>query len=231
MVVTPEQQNLILNEEQKTVAWKNYRVNRATGSLFAALAGIKAGTSLNRAVKEYLWPKDISRFQDVLRGIINEKVASAVFEKFLKGLFGEDAKVHFIGFAVSLEYPYLGVSVDGFIEIKGRRYNLEIKCPRKHHAFLSQEYYAQTQGSCGLLGLEGCFFVSWTTESTVIKYFPFNPNYWWKCLFPNLKRNYFKEILPRLAMKKKGLILEDCLNPVGMPEVKQLKRTSKLRKH
>ena len=203
------EQNTILNVEQRTDAWFQYRKNRVTASNFSAANKNNPYCSRRKLIQRILYPEPISN-PACEWGTRHEKDAVDVFTQYLHTHIDEDAKITFPGLIVSLQYPFLGVSPDGLVShvnASGERvlFGLEIKCPfrKKIYPSIPRYYYDQIQGTMGLLGLKYYYFVVWTPSETRIELFQFDEHYFQTILLPNLLDFFYVHLVPEIILKHK----------------------------
>jgi len=221
--VDESQREAISQYDQRTDEWKNARKNRLTASRFGAARGHCQYTSHPELLKGMLW----GEFQEnaaMKYGVDNEAGAVDLYTKFMrkhKGLTADQFRVTHSGLLVSIEHPWIGVSVDGFVfddsEPEGRKKGgAEIKCPygKKLYPFIPSQYYDQIQGSMGFLGLPWWDFTVFTPQQTQIRRVEFDKVYFDQELFPRLEKFYMTEFLPRAVLRDQGLLLPGRIDPV-----------------
>jgi hypothetical protein len=161
---------ILCDQPQGTIEWKCSRAGRATGSKASAiLAKIKSGEAATRA--DYRIQLALERLlgepcddeftsRDIQNGIEREPFARMAYEE-RTGLLAQEA-----GFAY-WETLMIGCSVDGFVEDRGRKGFIEIKCPKSktHLDYITKnrvppEYVGQVTHNFFVTGAEFCDFIS-----------------------------------------------------------------------
>ena len=125
------------------------------------------------------------------------------------------------GLTVSKEHPYLGASLDGFVQCsKCGTGGLEIKCPYKWRGkhpsritdpmFCSSlvngkmtlkhqhNYYFQVMGQLGVCELDWADFYIWTKEGSCVERIYFNSDVWSTIMLPKLTSFYTNCFVPEL---------------------------------
>lgn len=201
----------ISSYDQKTDAWLQARVYRLTASRFGAARRHCQYTSPKQLLKDLLW-NEFKGNVATAYGEEYEEVALAIYEK-CKAKSGKPVTVTRPGLIVSLEHPWIGVSVDGLVrddsENEGRRNGgLEIKCPfgKQLYSFIPSQYYDQIQGAMGILGLPWWDFVVYAPHHIQIRRYDFDATYYNTELFPRLEEFYMREYLPRIVLQQQGLL-------------------------
>ena len=69
--------------------------------------------------------------------------------------------------------------------------NGDIKLKRNH------QYYYQVQGAMGIVGVEWCDFIIWTTKGMTIERIQFDKLFWTSCLI-YLRSVYLEYVLPEI---------------------------------
>lgn len=129
--------------------------------------------------------------------------------------------------------PWFLASVDGLAHVTyadGTRevILIELKCPIGQHFYedvystpLPPAYFCQIQCYMGFLRLHApvefasmrrCLFVQWTKRACSAAVFPFEEDFFTQSLLPRLESYYFNHVLPRLALRRAGLIFGGALN-------------------
>lgn len=222
--IDSSQRECISQYDQRTDQWLQCRKFRLTASRFGAARGHCQYTSRSELLKSMLWDDKSIGNAATEWGVKHESVAVNIYTKFMKkykNLSDSQFRVTHCGLLVSLEYPWIGVSVDAFVfddsEPEGRKNGGgEIKCPfgKKLYAYIPSQYYDQIQGSMGFLHKPWWDFVVWTPTQTQIRRFNFDMNYFSTELFPRLEKFYMTEFLPRAVQKLKGLLKPGYIDPV-----------------
>ena len=219
VAISVADQKTIMQTPQRSDQWHTYRAKRITASNFGAIVGVNPFASPKSALKNMLWPR---RFTCAATewGTKYEDTAARIFQTEMVQKRPElgIASVQFPGLIVSPEKPYFGCSPDGIVVMKsGRRKGLEIKCPfaKKLYPVIPAYYYAQIQGTCGLLNLESYFFQVWTPQETVIEEYAFDRDYYFQFLIPRMEKFYFEEYMPLAILKHKGLLPEGSVVAAG----------------
>jgi len=201
----------IAGYDQRTDEWHKARTFRLTASRFGAARSHCQYTKPKQLLKNMLW-NDFQGNVATEYGEKNEDVALGIYEK-CKEKQGTPVQIKRPGLIVSLEHPWIGVSVDGLVrddsENEGRKNGgLEIKCPygKKLYSYIPSQYYDQIQGSMGILGLPWWDFVVYTPHHIQIRRFQFDETYFQTELFPRLEEFYMREYLPRANLQQKGLL-------------------------
>jgi len=152
-------------------------------------------------------------------GNVHEDVAALLYERYMTTKFyakendpnllgfGQSKRIFEVTFPnliVPREFPWAGVSPDGFVNDNGLLGGLEIKCPFRQTLYpvIPRTYNDQIQGSMGFLGLSFWDFVVWTPNELQIRRFEFNKAYWEQELFPKLESFYMEQFLPALVHKR-----------------------------
>jgi len=223
LVIDESQREQISQYEQRSEEWQAARVKLLTASLFGAARGHCEYTSRLQLLRNMLW-RDFKGNIATEWGTKHEAEAVDLYIRFQRknlGLRDDQFTVTHTGLQVSLEHPWIGVSVDGQVfddsQPDGRKHGLlEIKCPfgKKLYPFIPSQYYDQIQGMMGFLNLPWTDFVVWTPTQTQIRRFNFDKIYFEQELFPRLEQFYFTEFLPRLVKKDKGLIVAPYIDPI-----------------
>lgn len=215
LVITKQQQREIMTAPQRSDLWFAGRGNRLTASNFGAVAGQNPHSSLRSVLKNMLWPRSFS-CAATQWGQDYESTAADLFSGFLKTQDPLYDTITFPGLVVSVEKPWLGASPDACVFYKnGIRKGLEIKCPFKKelYPFIPAYYYAQIQGTCGLLGFPSYFFTVWTPKETRVEEYAFDRAYFWEMLMPKMEEYYFLQYLPRAVLKVKGILKPGQIMP------------------
>lgn len=196
--------------------WKEVHIGRVSGYICSALAGRsnfktpeEAGLIIAGVKENIIENKDF-----VEHGHKYEEKARKYYEKKY------NCKVKERNFIIPKDpiLQWLGVSVDGDVDNGGI---IEIKCPQKmyksilsylkssnkyknyyNHIFTS--YYDQMILGMKILGKKWCDYIVYCTftNQVFIQRIPFNKKHWDNVLFPKLKENYEKYVLPHLDKSK-----------------------------
>lgn len=232
--VSTEQIQHIMNVEQRTPEWLEYRKNRITGSMYGAAAGHNKYTNLRKLLHQLLWVP-FKGNEATRHGSYYEKTASEVYEKFIRKYECVPCFFEYPGLIICKKYPWLAGSPDGIPCIGNIRILLEIKCPfyKSGYPFIPHYYYDQIQGLMGLLQLPYCDFFTWSKQRIQIRRYAFDPVYWKTVLFPRLETFYMKEYLPRLVLKEAGILQPGEIDPpltvpMSMPSLPSLSSLSSL---
>lgn len=219
LVVDDARQRAIAGVEQRTDAWFAARRGRVTASNFGAVAGVSPYTSPQQALRAMLWPRKFFSNAACRWGTAQEPVAAAAFEDVLRRAAAatpsppdrQTVRFHYPGLVVCPDLPCFGVSPDGLVvlEEKGTTTvrGLEIKCPYRKRLYgnIPPQYYAQIQGTAGLMNLhEGYYFVTWTPSEMSVDRYAFDATYFHSFLRPALERFYFERYLPRALLLAAG---------------------------
>lgn len=223
LTIDESQREQISQYDQRTEAWLRARDFRLTASRFGAARGHCQYTTHKKLLQDMLW----SEFKGNAAtewGVKHEDGAVDAYRRFMlqyKNLQDSQFVVTHCGLLVSVEYPWIGVSVDAFVfddsEAEPRkRGGGEIKCPygKKLYPFIPSQYYDQIQGSMGFLKLPWWDFVVWTPTQTQVRRYDFDATYFATELLPRLEQFYMTEYLPRLVLKRKGLLKQGKIDPV-----------------
>lgn len=204
-------QEAIMNAEQRSDLWHESRSGRLTASNYGSAAGHNKFCTPKALAKDMLWPS----FQGNAAtqwGVDHEDVAATAYENYMKLQHGEqNVEVSFPGLIVSLEFPWVGSSPDGFVWIDRKLAGgLEIKCPFKRELYpcIPPYYYDQIQGTMGFLNMQWWDFVVWTPNKMQISRFTFDKTYFDTVLFPRMESFYMRIYLPAALLKSKGLLAE-----------------------
>jgi len=213
--VTPEQIQQIMQVEQRTDAWFEARKNRLTGSVYGAAAGHNKYMSPRKLLMELLW-SSFKGNKATQHGTKYEPVAAKAYETFITQHEKKKCVFYYPGLVVSPDHPWIAGSPDGLPLLGMMHILLEIKCPfyRSSYPFIPHYYYDQIQGIMGILRLPYCDFFTWSLECIQIRRFAFDRSYWERVLFPRLRSFYMDEYLPRIILKREGLLRPGELEPV-----------------
>jgi hypothetical protein len=226
LIIDESQQECIANYDQRTLEWKLARVNRLTASKFGAARGHCEYTNRTKLLADLLWSENFPEGNIAMKwGVDHEAEAVGVYTQFMrkqKKLKDEQFRVTHSGLLVSLQYPWIGVSVDAFVfddseaDETRKKGGAEIKCPygKKLYPFIPSMYFDQIQGSMGFLHRAWWDFVVWTPSQTQVRRFNFDQKYFDTELFPRLQDFYMTVFLPRAVLKKKGLLQPGRIDPV-----------------
>jgi len=215
MEISVADQKTIMATPQRSDKWHEYRAKRMTASNFGSIVGVNPYASPKSALKNMLWPRKFSCAATEW-GTKYEDTAAKIFQTQMIRNRPElgIASVQFPGLIISPEKPYFGCSPDGIVVMKsGKRRGLEIKCPfsKKLYPAIPAYYYAQIQGTCGLLNLEAYYFAVWTPQETLIEEYAFDRDYYFQFLLPRMETFYFEEYVPLAILKHKGLLAEGSI--------------------
>lgn len=204
-------QQRILNYPQRSQLWLQARRRRITASNFGKAINLSRYGNRKSILKQMVTNKSIYVNSFMQWGIDHEIDGVRVFTSFMQQL-DPDCRLKFPGLVVPRSFPFTGVSPDGLVlseKLFGGEYiGLEIKCPKVLYTSIPVEYYCQIQGTMGLLGLRGYFFVIWTPSECVIEFYKFDEPFYRKKLLPGLIEFYFHHYLPNM-LKQPKLILEN----------------------
>lgn len=203
---------------QGTDEWKEARKGRVTASKNSALADRSSFSSPSEAGK-------------IIAGVIEPEFDDTSQKRMDHGkLYEDNARDYYMkkynckvverNLIVPKSDMWLGASVDG--EVIGEDKIIEIKCPMKmynhintylflkNHGIprtnfdhISPSHMDQMQQGMAILGKKWCDYIVYcTTENRVfVQKIPFNSEYWNTQLYPKLKENYGKYVLPHLKGK------------------------------
>ena len=226
LTIDESQQECIANYDQRTLEWKAARVNRLTASKFGAARGHCEYTNRTRLLTDLLWSENFPEGNIAMKwGVDHEAEAVNVYTNFMrkqKKLNDQQFRVTHSGLLVSIQHPWIGVSVDAFVfddsepDAARKKGGAEIKCPygKKLYPFIPSMYYDQIQGSMGFLHRPWWDFVVWTPSQTQVRRYNFDQKYFDTELFPRLQDFYMTVFLPRAVLKKKGLLQPGRIDPV-----------------
>lgn len=224
LVVDLNSQESISQEQQRSENWLRARKYRLTASRFGGAAGHNEYCSKKQLLTEMLW----NSFQGNIAteyGVQHEQKAEDLYLALMrkhKGLSDQDFYVNHKGLVVSQEFPWLGVSTDGYVydaSDSRKRGGLEIKCPfgKLLYPFIPSQYYDQIQGSANLLDLPFWDFVVFSPAATQIRRFSTDAKYWKQVLFPKLESFYMTEFLPRLVWKMQNRLEQNQIDLNARP--------------
>jgi hypothetical protein len=132
---------------------------------------------------------------DMQRGLDHEEDAIAAAESQLASLASPGR------FVVHPHLSWLGASPDGFIEIDGREYPIEAKCPRELHVEVPQKYYDQIQTQLECCDAPYGYFVSWTEGGVWMKKVE-RDHEWWTLNKPELESFYLQYVVTDIEPPK-----------------------------
>lgn len=223
LTIDASQQEAISQYDQRTPEWLDARNDRLTASRFGAARGHCQYTTHAQVLCDMLW----GGFKGNVAtewGVKYEPVAVDVYTQYMrarKALTPDQFRVTHCGLMVSVQHPWIGVSVDAFVfddsEPEPRKKGgAEIKCPygKKLYPFIPSMYFDQIQGSMGFLGLPWWDFVVWTPTQTQIRRYDFDAVYFAQELFPRLEKFYMTEYLPRAVLKRQGKLRPGKIDPI-----------------
>lgn len=126
-----------------------------------------------------------------------------------------------VGLKLWSKHPWIGASADGICNVyteneKVKRITIELKSPFKMSFYeeCPHYYYDQFTAAQIILGRNECKFCIFTPEKMQYNTYFVDEIYWKTEIFPELCSKYFDEILPRIMLKKNGLIPNGEINPV-----------------
>lgn len=204
--------------KQGSKEWLASRVGRMTGSIMGSALGHMFFKPKSELLLDLVWPERPRSEEECIRrdtamawGSNHEDVACGAFEAI------DGMKVQHCGLRVHPRFWWLAYSPDGwFLDNKGRRILLEIKCPFKKKLYPSIPVYYADQIYLGMSLFRCSYanFVVWTPDKVSIERFPANPDYVKYFMFPKINQFYFREVLPLLVAKEKGMLR---MGEVSMP--------------
>lgn len=200
---------------QGSQEWLNARKGRVTGSVAGALVGRS----------RFKTPEDQGL---IIAGVVTETFNGndeimqhgTLTEPFARDWFAKKYNYNIVerGLIVPKWDPTLGASVDG--DILNTDGIIEIKCPLKmykpiqiymdHKAngihidgynHIWKTHYDQMQLGMVVMNKKWCEYIVYCTpySSVFTQKIPFDKDYWEKSLYPKIKTNYKKLVLPHLA--------------------------------
>lgn len=227
MSVTPEEQRDIMAHGQRTTQWLKSRSCRITASRFAAAAGHCKYNSKKKILKDMIWGSTFKGNSATEWGNTHEDVAAKLYENYMdpknpRGHYRNSDQPNrtfstsYPNLCVPREFPWAGVSPDGFVNDNGQLGGLEIKCPfrKKLYPVIPLTYYDQIQGSMGFLGLKFWDFIVWTPDVFQVRRFEFDEEYWTTDLFPKLEEFYMVHFLPAMIHKQHGRLTRGSIVPL-----------------
>lgn len=199
-------------KQTKSGIWRDERRWRLTASMFGTICKITSRRNREKLCSSLLFPCDLTT-APVLHGRRCESLAIEQFEE------KEGVNVKPCGLFIRPDYPYLGASPDGVINIDTI---VEVKCPytgrnekitpSRNFPFLKSKedglalkethsYYYQVQGQMFLSGAKFCFFVVYTFQD--LKYFKVNLDvqYCQESLVPKLEM-FYENVFRKYVAKK-----------------------------
>lgn len=231
--------------DQRDQAWFDARACRITASNFGNVNGSNESSrsganNHNKLLKQLLWSDTFQGNVATEHGVVHESVALELYYEYKRACIATNEAlsknnarlvVTTPGFAVCRRYPWMGGSPDLVAELicddpaAAAKWLGEIKCPfpnsfkgtpAKLYPSIPHQYYDQIQGLMAILELPYCDFIVWTKENTSIERFMYDKEYFERRLFPALQNFYVFKFLPRLIMKKKGLLERGEIDEVLM---------------
>jgi len=223
--------------QTESSVWFNSRNCRITASMAQEVSCVKSARAKYKLLEKILWGKKLPELKSLMHGRENEHLAFQEYVN-ANDIITCNEKITKSGFWIDPAYPELGCSPDGLIfdednQLKGV---LEIKCPIvlkdkdplcleklkktqiNHLCYKimnnsivlkeSHKYYAQVQMQMGILGVNFCDFVIWSSVKTVSQRITFDLDYWEKlrdkllsfhhcCLMPEyLEMRVPRKLLP-----------------------------------
>ena len=159
--VTDQAIHNILNSEQRSIEWKQFREDRLTGSNFGAAAGMSKYMSPLQLVASQLW-QEFKGNANTEKGTTIESWAFALTEAYFKENFekmgSEKVFMKDTGLLISKEHPWLGISSDGLLHLVKdgveEIVTIEFKAPAKDRFYpegVPQHYLCQVVGAMVLL--------------------------------------------------------------------------------
>jgi len=250
---------------QRSQQWLHARKHCVSASVFGAAVGNNSYQTPKDLIQEKLW----NTFQGnsfTQYGSYHESDAAATFlicvqqgqplhvtvQQLYKNHFNIlssqdifiDFKLHETGLFKSHHEPWIAVSPDGLLEVRGAYGNMvilvEYKCPArarhselhpysKHLHNVPNYYMDQMQGILGLFDKcrdliqyeiehveppRSAFFVVWQPSQVHITLVPYEKYYFTDILFPALKKWFFTQYLPFAFLKETDMLLPNSLYPI-----------------
>lgn len=233
MEITPKEQRDIMAHGQRTTQWLKSRSCRITASRFAGAVGHCPYNKTTKILCDMLWGSKFRGNAATEWGNNHEDVAAKLYEEYMdpenpNGHYSEQVKntpfgskkltfkVTYPNLCVPRQFPWAGVSPDGFVNDNGQRGGLEIKCPfkKKLYPVIPPTYFDQIQGSMGFLGLKFWDFVVWTPDNFQVRRYEFDEEYWKTELFPKLENFYMVHFLPAMIHKQHGRLSRGSIIPM-----------------
>lgn len=198
----------IMNAEQRSDLWHASRSGRLTASNYGSAAGHNKYCTPRALVTEMLW-KSFQGNSATQWGVDHESIAADAYTRYMRKKLGEHVpfELSFPGLIVSMEFPWIGSSPDGFVWIDQQLAGgLEIKCPasRKVYEVLPPYYYDQIQGTMGFLKMKWWDVVIWTPSQMQVSRYAFDDVYFNTVLFPKMEQFYMKLYIKPAMLKEKG---------------------------
>ncbi len=213
--------------------WKAAREVILTASNFGSVVKRKESTLPDKLVSTLCGYTSVPSTKPIVYGHRKEGVARRQYVKehaaTCKGTVEVDGNM---GLKISLEYPYLGASLDGLVKCsKCGTGALEVKCPykwRKLHPekisdprFCSKQvdgklkldrthnYFYQVMGQLGVCGLDWADFYIWTKSGTSVERIVYDHRLFMDYMVPRLTAFYTRNIVAELftTRVKRGLPL------------------------
>jgi putative phage-type endonuclease len=199
LIIDENQQECIMNTEQRTAAWLKHRHGRLTGSIAASAIGKNYFCKPRDLLKEILWKK-FQGNEATNYGTKMEPVALERYNKIRK------VKVKEVGLIINLTQPWLAYSPDGLLPDR----LIEIKCPFKKRFYgkIPIYYYIQIQYGMWMTNRKLCDFVVYVPSGIQIQTYEYNAEYTENFILPSLNKFYFNKLLPLLVAKEKGLVVK-----------------------
>lgn len=120
------------------------------------------------------------------------------------------------GLVVCKERPWAALSSDGTLcRVDGRAVSNEAKCPfsQRPYGCISNRYYCQITMACALQGLTESVFEVFTPERLFLYRFPLWQAFWDEFLLPSLEQCFFRALLPRYILLRRGDLQSGELYP------------------
>jgi putative phage-type endonuclease len=160
-----KQFKIISNEElpQGSEAWLQFRQGKIGASMVPAIMGVSPWQTPLQLWESIIFNKSVSKTEAMQRGIDIEPKARSIASMVM----GVDYQPVVIQ---SLENPDLIASLDGYAELDGRIFALEIKVPNftTHKEAcenrVPEHYYPQVQQIMDLMGIKEMMYLSYCPE-------------------------------------------------------------------
>jgi hypothetical protein len=214
--VTDEQIEEANNCQQRSQKWDEYRKHRIGMSMVgSAIPGHNPYRTPRQLLKDMLWPS-FQGNRNTEYGTIMEdtgvKIAEMQIKHHLRAEYGE-VWIEQTGTRIWKEHPWLSASSDGLIFAAGGPPDrpaiygtLEHKCPsnKQYYRQTPQYHYDQFTGAAVILGVDFIVYSVYTPLASQINYFQKDMDYWDNVLFPELKKFYFEQYIPRAILKERN---------------------------
>lgn len=238
---TPEECASEAAAPQRSLTWLEARKHCITASNFGAAAGHNKYMSPKALVLDKLWNvfkgnafTAYGTFHEPDASKTLESLLSTSLSQTLKDIYAksggvlESYELLEVGLLKHADEPWMAVSPDGLLQLKGTTGNtwvlVEYKCPARlrhteGHPYSSSEhcvpdyYMDQMQGIMGLLNTKlekpcsASLFVVWQPLQVHVTLIPYKSEYYEKSLYPALRNWFFSMYLPLAVLKANGQLV------------------------